>query len=86
MDVLKVELHLQNRFESLSTSCSRVRAFGRFGAVQPLDVIVDMPSPLFTVKELLHSCESRKRLIPQTERAILRAGKGSAVDEKIALD
>ena len=61
-------------------------AFSRFAIVQPLDVSIDIFFPFFTVEELLHPCRSWKYSIPQTERAIPRAGKGPAVDERIVLD
>ena len=86
MDILKVKYHLQDGLESVDTFPSRMRAFGRFAIFEPLDMAVDMCFPFFSVEELLHSCGGGKPLIPQTERAIPRAGKGSAVDERIALD
>ena len=55
-------------------------------AVQILDVVVDISSPSFSVEELIHPCGGGKRRITQTERAIPGAGKGSAVDEGIALN
>ena len=42
--------------------------------------------PRLSVEELLYPYGSGKRLVTQTETAIPRAGKGSAVDERIALD
>ncbi len=86
MNILKVEFHLQNGLESVDAFQPRMGAFGRFAIVQPLDVSIHMCFPFFSVEELLHPCRSWKCSIPQTERAILRAGKGSAVDERIALD
>ena len=76
MDVLKVELHLQDRLESLNTSCSRIGAFGRFAIVQSLDVLIDVCFPFLSVEEFLHPCRSWKCSILETERAISRAGKG----------
>lgn len=61
-------------------------AFGGFAAVQLRNVVVDMSSPSFSVQELTYPCGGGKRWILQTERTVSRAGKGSAVDERIALD
>lgn len=47
---------------------------------------VDMSFPLLSVEKLLHPCGSGKPLITQTERAIPRTGKGSAVDKWISLN
>lgn len=86
MNILKMEFKLQDGWEDVDTFPSRMCAFDRFAVVQLLDMSVDMSFSLLSVEELLHPCESRKRLIPQTERAISRAGKDSAVDERIALN
>ena len=86
MNILKVEFHLQDGWESLDTFRSRMWAFGGFAAVQLLDVVVDMSSPSFSVDELIHPCGGGKRRITQTERAIPGAGECSAVDEGIALN
>jgi len=86
MNILKVEFHLQNGLESVDAFQPWMGAFGRFAIVQPLDVSIDMCFPFFSVEELLHPCRSWKCSIPQTERAIPRAGKGSAVDKRIALN
>ena len=86
MNILKVEFQLQDGWESFDTLRSRMGAFGRFAIVEPLDVVVDTCFPFFSVEELLHPCGGGKRLIPLTERAIPGAGKGSTVDERIALD
>jgi hypothetical protein len=61
-------------------------AFGSYATVQPLDVSVDIGFPFFSVEELLQPYESWKCGIPQTEKAISSAGKGSAVDEGVALN
>jgi len=61
-------------------------AFGCFAIVQPLNVSVDMCFSFFSIKELLHLCGSWECIIPQTERAILRAGESSAVNKRIALN
>ena len=45
-----------------------------------------MRFPFLSVKKLLHPRGSWKHRISQAERAIPRAGKGSAVDKRIALD
>ena len=47
---------------------------------------VKMCFPLRSLEELLYPCGSGKRLVTQSERAIPRAGKGSAVDERIILN
>ena len=60
--------------------------FGRFTTVQQFDVSVKICFPLLSVEDLLYPCGSGKRLVTQTERAIPRAGKGSAVDERIILN
>ena len=86
MHVLKVEPQLQDGLESFDAFRSRMWARGRFTIVEPLNVAVDMVFPSFPVEELLHPGGSRKDFVPQTERAIPRAGKSSAVDEGIALD
>jgi hypothetical protein len=79
MNILKVEFHLQDGWESLDTFRSRMWAFGGFAAVQLLDVVVNIASPSFSVEELIYSCGGGKRRIPQTERAIPGAGEGAAV-------
>lgn len=86
MDILEVEFHLQNGWEGVDPFRSRMWAFGSFATVQPLDVFVDMCFPFFSVEELLHPCGSWKYGIPQTKKAISRAGKGSAIDKWVALD
>ena len=86
MDVLKVEFHLQDGWESVDTFSSRMCASGRFTTVKHLDVSVNMCFPFFSVEKLLHPRGSWKCRISQAERAVSRAGKGSAVDERIALD
>ena len=86
MHVLKMEPQLQDGLESLDTFRSRMRARGRFPIVEPLDVAVDMVFPSFPVEELLHPGGGRKGFVPQTQRAIPRAGESSAVGERIALD
>ena len=86
MNILKVEFQLQNGLEGINTFLSRMGASVGFVIVQLFDMPVDMTFPLFSVEELLHPCGSGKRVITQTERAIPRAGEGSAVDKRIALD
>ena len=86
MDVLKVEFHLQDGWESVDASSSRMYALGRFATVKHLDVPVNMCFPFFSVEELLHPRKSWKCRTFQAEKAISRAGEGSAVDERIALD
>ena len=49
-------------------------------------MFVKMCFPFLSVEKLLHPRGSWKRRIFQAERAISRAGEGSAVDERIALD
>ena len=86
MNILEVEFQLQSGWEGVDALPSRMCAFSRFASVQQFDVSVKMCFPFLSVEKLLHPRRSRKRLIPQAERAIPRAGKGSAVDERIALD
>ena len=61
-------------------------AFESFATAQPLDVSVDVCFPFFSVEEVLHPCRGWKGSIPHAEEALSRAGEGSAVDERIALD
>lgn len=61
-------------------------AFSLLASVQQLGVSVKMFLPFFSVEELLHPRGRWKRRISQAERAIPRAGEGSAVDERVALD
>ena len=86
MDVLKVEFHLQDGWESVDAFSSRMCASGRFTTVKHLDVSVNMCFPFFSVEKLLNPRGSWKCRISQAERAVSRAGKGSTVDERIALD
>jgi hypothetical protein len=86
MDILKVEFHLQYGWEGVDAFSSRMCAFSRFATVKHLDVSVNMCFPFFSVEELLHPRGSWKSYISQAERAISRAGEGSAIDERIALD
>lgn len=86
MDVLKVEFQPQDGLERVDTFRSRMGASVRFVIVQLLDMSVNMSFPLLLVEELLHPYGSGKCLIPQTERTIPRAGKGSTIDERIALN
>jgi hypothetical protein len=86
MDILEVKFHLQNGWEGVDAFRSQMWAFGSFSTVQPLDVSVDMCFPSFSAEELLHPCGSCKHGIPWTEEAISKAGKGSAVDKRVALD
>ena len=86
MNILEVEFQLEKGWKGPGAFPSRVCAFYRFVTVQQIDVPVKMCFPFLPVKELLHTRGSWKRHIPQAERAIPRAGEGSAVDEGIALD
>jgi hypothetical protein len=86
MDILEVEFHLQYGWEGVDAFSPRMCASGRFATVKHLDVSVNMCFPFFSVEELLHSRRSWKCRISQAERAVSRAGEGSAVDERIALD
>ena len=61
-------------------------AHGRVKPVQPLDMLIDMAFPSFSVNKLVHPCRRWERRISETERAISGAGKVTAVDEKVALD
>ncbi len=86
MDVLKMEPHIHNGWENLDIFGSRMWAHGRFRPVQPLDMLIDMAFPSFSVNKLVYPCCRWERRISETKGAIPGAGEGTAVDDKVALD
>ena len=86
MNILKVKFQLLDGWEGIDAFLSRMYAFGRLAIVQRSDVSVKMCFPFLSVEKLMHPRGSWKRRNAQAERTVPWAGKGSAVEKRIAFD
>ena len=81
MDILKVKFHLLDNWESLDTSRPRMWAFGRFAAVQILDVIVEMSLPSISVLNMDWRVDFL-RLVGKKLRIVLAHGSSQLILSK----